>query len=92
MEELGILPDEERGLAAMTDIPVTCLSTLADSIEEDNEKSKEEDKSEPVKWYDRGATRLHWSTSEWAKKQWQDVDLRVLQGWLQQGQIPPKGK
>jgi hypothetical protein len=96
VEELGVLPDdeEERGLAALTSVPVARLCALAGETGDDEEDSdsEEDDDAEPVEWYDKGTTRLPRKASEWAQEQAQDVDLRVLRGWLQHGQVPPKAE
>jgi hypothetical protein len=69
-----------------------CALAGETSDDEEDSDSEEDDDAEPVEWYDKGTTRLPRKASEWAQEQAQDVDLRVLRGWLQHGQVPPKAE
>jgi hypothetical protein len=96
VEELGVLSDDaEDGLAALTRVPLARLQALAasDPGDDDEEEDDEDDEAEPVEWYDRGPRRLPRTAEEWRREQGQDVDLRLLRGWLQHGGAPtrPRG-
>jgi hypothetical protein len=95
VEELGVLSDDaEDGLAALTRVPLARLQALAasDPGDDGEEEDDEDDEAEPVEWYDRGPGRLPRTAEEWRREQGQDVDLRLLRGWLQGGGAPDKAE